>query len=222
MKKLRKSTKTVILCLTAAVVLGAVILGALFVLNNYNTLLSEIKQWQKSRIPVPSDLQGKLEYYADIFCEHEDYDEYYANKVSVSLDSSKTSATIKIYYDKTRYCFTMPDYSGETNSIAKEVKERQFLTERQPQLRRDFAQHALKSLRHMLRNLAGLGVNLDVYIYAYRDVDNLGNPRYETLFRGRWTPERLNQINWEYMTWTKIDDSALNPERSKIFAEYMD
>lgn len=221
MKKLRKSTKTVILCLTAAVVLGAVILGALFVLNNYNTLLSEIKQWQKSRIPVPSDLQGKLEYYADIFCEHEDYDEYYANKVSVKLNDDKTGATIKIYYDDTQYCFKTPEfYSPYEWSVA--ADKEMFLKKEQPTLRRRYTQHAMQSLMYMVKNLSGLGINLEVYIYAYKETDNLGNPQYDTLFHGTWTPERLNQINWEYMTWTKIDDSALNPERSKIFAEYMD
>ena len=203
MKKLKKRTKVILICLACLVVLGLVVSCIILFHDHF------------AKEVVPTDLKERIEYYAKPFYDHLGYYECRANKINVKLNDDKTEATIKIYYDNTEICFYPP------KGLSK-AEELYFLKETQPLHRRALVAQALPNLKLMVRKLSDLGITLNVYIYAYKESDNLGNPQYDTLFHGIWTPERLSGINWGYMTWRKIDDSALHAEKSKIFKEYMD
>ncbi len=205
MKKLKKRTKVILICLACLVVLGicTAIIISVFNAKNPSSFTSPTTQ--------EKDIQKRIEESASVFVEGE---HYYDDRVEVHLNEAKTIAMIKVYYDWTDPLFNV---SSSFDSKTKDF----FIKQAQPGMRKVFAQDTLKKLLEVVKDLSDTGITLDVYIYAYKSMDNYGNPEYETVFQGKWTPEQLKKINWKYMTWERIDDSALHVKKSDLFKEYM-
>lgn len=209
MKKLKKRTKIILICLACLVVLGLIAPGIKFIRKNFAPTVHFLKRDD----PIPADLEGKVEYYAEWFLYKEDYDDFVASKVSGKLNDNHTMAIIKVYYDDTGRCYSLP--TGLTQK-----DEYDFLYTIQPRMRESLTWHFRSNLWRIITGLYNAGVTLDVYVYTFMNTDNLGNPQYDLFFHGKWTPERLNAINWEYMERSKLPDSALEIRKSKIYVDY--